>query len=223
MPYRRLKIVPGEIYHVFNRSVARQPIFLTTKDYQRGLDVLKFYIYRRPPLSFSHYKRLSSEERQNFLESLNKLTEKQVELFAFCLMPNHFHLLIKEITEGGITNLLKNFQNSYAKYFNILSNRSGALFQSQFKLVRIETDEQLIHVARYVHLNPLTSYVINKAEQLDNYAWCSFSEYLNNQPQIISKKLILSLFPSVEAFKQFTYNQIDHQRKLNKIKHLAIE
>ena len=224
MPYRRTPLVPGEIYHVFNRSVAQQPIFLTNKHYQRALELIKFYIYMRPSLSFSHYNRLAQDQKLLFWKNLQSKGVKQIEIFAYCLMPNHLHFLIKGITDKGITDFMRNLQNSYAKYFNTKEKRSGALFQSMFKAVRIETEEQFIHVGRYIHLNPLTSYLINIPDELENYPWCSFIEYLNNQTnQIINKYLMLGCFPSLKAFKTFTFNQIDHQRKLALIEHLILE
>lgn len=156
MPYRTTPLVQGEFYHVFNRSIARQPIFTRKDEYQRGLEVLNYYSYQKPPLRFSHYKRLTFKQKADFLAGLES-SKKIVQLLAFCLMPNHVHFLIKEIEDGGISRYMSNFQNSYAKYFNIKNDRTGSLFQTRFKAVRIETDEQLLHVMRYIHLNPLKS------------------------------------------------------------------
>lgn len=213
----------GEIYHVFNRSIAKQPIFLSTYDYQRALDVLTFYSYFNPSIRFSHYKRMPEAQKTEFMANLRK-GEKQVEIMTFCLMPNHIHFLIKEIKQKGISTFMSNFQNSYAKYFNIKTKRSGSLFQTMFKAVRIETDEQLIHVARYIHLNPVTAFILKTIEQLTTYPWSSFSTYLGKQTSdIINTNVILSYFPSVNKFIQFTNDQVDYQRELDKIKHLALE
>lgn len=224
MTIRKVPIVVGEIYHVFNRSVARQPIFLSNRDYQRALDVLNFYSYFDPPLRFSHYKRLPESQKTEFIENLREKGEKQVEIFAFCLMPNHFHFLIKEIREKGISTFMSNLQNSYAKYFNLKNDRSGTLFQTMFKAVRIETDEQFIHVARYIHLNPITAFILNNIEDLTIYPWSSFPIYLGkNTSDILSTSIILGYFPSVNKFIEFTKDQVNYQRELDKIKHLILE
>lgn len=224
MPYRHTPIITGEIYHVFNRSVARQTIFLHTRDYQRGLDLLDYYRFHKPRLRFSHYNRLPLEQKQNFWNELTIQGRKQIEFFTFCLMPNHVHFLAKELGNGGIANFMRNFQNSYAKYFNVKHDRSGSLFQSMFKAVRIESEEQLLHVARYIDLNPLTSYVIKDAEALGTYRWSSFGEYLKEgKSEIVDKDFLLNFFQSVEKFKQFTLDQVDYQRKLDEIKHLTLE
>lgn len=223
MTIRKVPLVVGETYHVFNRSIARQPIFLSQYDYQRALDVLIFYSYSNPPIRFSHYKRLPEPQKSDFMDNLRK-NERQVEIMAFCLMPNHVHFLIKEIKEKGISTFMSNFQNSYAKYFNLKTERSGSLFQTMFKAVRIETEEQLIHVARYIHLNPVTAFILKNIEELTAYPWSSFPIYLEKQTlDIMDTSIILSYFPSINKFIEFTKDQVNYQRELDRIKHLALE
>ncbi len=224
MPYRKTPLVTDEVYHVFNCSIAGLPIFLNNKNCQRALDTVNFYRFEKPDLRFSHYNRLPIQQKSEFLQNLKQKNTKRVKVWAYCLMPNHIHFVFKQLTENGIANFMSNLQESYAKYFNIKGERTGSLFQSMFKAVRIESDEQLIHVVRYVHLNPLTSYVIRKIKELETYPWCSFAEYVGNQNMgIIDKEDILAHFSSIKRFKDFTYNQVDYQRKLAAIKHLALE
>lgn len=90
-------------------------------------------------------------------------------------MPNHFHLLLQQIRDGGITEFISKLTNSYTRYFNIRNKRIGPLFQGEFKAVHVETDEQLIHLSRYIHLNPIVSYITKK---LESYQWFSYLEYL---------------------------------------------
>lgn len=222
--YRKTVFAPGQIYHVFNRSIAKQPIFYNTRDYQRALDTLVFYNYSNPIIRFSHYNRLSGDKKSQFMENLKDGDRKQVELLAFCLMPNHIHFLIKEVTENGVSTFMSNLQNSYAKYFNQKTDRTGSLFQTMFKAVRIETDEQLIHVARYIHLNPITAYILKDINQLKGYLWSSFIDYIGlRNLDVLNKNLVLSYFSSIEQFISFTNDQIDYQRDLDQIKHLTLE
>lgn len=224
MPYRRIPIAVGQVYHVFNRSIAREPIFLTNRDYQRVLEVIEFYSFNKPGLRFSFYHRLPADQQINFLENLRKTHKKRVDVLAYCLMPNHLHFLIHQIEYGGIERFMSNVQNSYAKYFNTKNKRSGALFQSMFKAKRIETDEQLIHVTRYIHLNPLTSYVVRDEEDLEEYPRSSYLEYLGSVGTPLSNtRQILGFYGSTEEFKKFTLDQVDYQRKLDAIKHLTLE
>lgn len=224
MPYRIHPISPGEIYHVFNRSIGNVPIFLNQRDYKRAIEVIGFYSYSKPPLRFSYFNRLTPEEKSKILTELETVHGKQIDLYSFCLMPDHLHFLIKEKGENRISTFMSNFQNSYAKYFNLRTERHGALFQSMFKAVRIETEEQLLHVCRYIHINPYVSFIVKKIEDLENYPWSSFPDYLGKRNlKFIDCKFILNHYSSTENFVKFTLDLLDFRRKLKNIKHLSLE
>lgn len=224
MPYRKTPLVKNVFYHVFNRSVARQPIFLNSWDYQRAYELLNYYRFVKPGTRYSHFKRMKVEQKTLFLAQLEKLAIKQVEIHAYCLMPNHFHLLLEQKTDNGISGFLSNFQNSYARFFNTKNNRSGSVFQLMFKAVYIETDEQLKHVVRYIHLNPLTSYLLKKFEELNQFQWSSYLDYIGKRHHsFVETGFVLKLFTSPESFVQFTNDQISYQRELERIKHLIHE
>src|SRR3972149_12060578 len=110
MPYRKTPIAINEIYHVFNRSVAKQPIFQTSKDYQRAVEVFNFYQFGKLPLRFSFYNRLPKEDKRNFIPNLPESTKPVVDIICFCLMPNHIHFLLKNLSEKGIIQFMSNFQ-----------------------------------------------------------------------------------------------------------------
>jgi putative transposase len=223
MAYRKVVLATGEIYHIFNRAVARQPIFLTKTHYLRFLNLIQYYQFAESKMSYSSFKKLKISERERILYELKKNNQTQVEIIAFCIMPNHYHLLLKQTGDAGITTFIKKVQNAYAKYFNIKQNRPGALWGSQFQAVRVETDEQLIHLSRYIHLNPSTSF-ITKIEQLENYAWSSLAQYLGaNLYEFVNQSLILSFFQNKEDYRKFVFDQSEHQRELGKIKHLLME
>lgn len=145
-----------------------------------------------------------------------------MEIFAFCLMPNHFHLLLKQKEERGISKFMNIFQNSHVRYLNTKYDRKGPLFQSIFKAIRIETDEQFLHVVRYILLNPVTAYFI-EIEELINYPWSAFSEYFTDEPAFVNKEEVLNFFKTKNDFRKFVFDQVDYQRKLDRIKHLALE
>jgi putative transposase len=139
-------------------------------------------------------------------------------------MPNHFHLLLKQLVEDGISKFMSDFQNSYTRYFNIKNKRHGPLFDTQFKAVRIKNDEQLMHVSRYIHLNPFTSFVVDSFDKLENYQWSSLPDYINeDEGQICNVSLILDLFNSKQDYRMFVLNHADYQRNLKMIKDLVIE
>lgn len=221
MPYRKQILASDQIYHSFNRSIASQNIFLTNKDYQRAINLINFY-QKPAALRFSHFLNLKKEIRNKFQE---QQAEKSplVQILAFCLMPNHIHFLLKQNVEKGISEFMKKFQQSYAKYFNLKNQRSGSLFQSMFKAVRIETDEQLLHVSRYIHLNPVSSFLVNK-EEIKKYPWSSLQDYIGEKThQFVEPDLILANFGSREKYGEFVTDQINYQQELEKIKHIALD
>ena len=224
MPSRKVVLANDEIYHVVNRGVNYQNIYEHKRDYKRALISIKFYQYDRLPLSLSHFLNLNKDEQQEIFKSIKKKSKKMVDIFAYCLMPNHFHLLVKQKIDNGISKYLSNFQNSYTKYFNLSKKRTGHLFQGQFKAVRIEIEEQFIHVARYIHLNPFTSYIVKDFEDLKKYPWSSLPEYLNiSNYDICEKKELLAHFDTLKEFKKHIIDQQNYLEEINKIEHLTFE
>lgn len=214
----------GQSYHVFNRGINKQPIFLNIREYKRAQQVLRFYSFKSPRIKFSKLLFLSQENQIKFWGDLQKDNNKLVEIICYCFMPNHFHFLLKQEIDNGISRFMSNFQNSYTRYFNTKHEGIGPLLQGQFKAVRVEDENQLLHLSRYIHLNPYSSFVVKEIKDLINYPWSSFPEYLGKaEVDICSKDIILSNFKSIEAYRKFVFDQADYQRKLDIIKHLSLE
>lgn len=223
MPYRQIPLVFDEIYHVFNRGVARLPIYSHKSNFSRFLELIDYYRFDKTPTSFSNLKKLPVDERSRILQYIRNENQPHVEILTFCLMDNHYHFILKQKTQNGIVKFISNLQNSYAKYFNTKSERSGPLFQPMFKAVRIVTDEQLLHVSRYIHLNPSTGYLV-KINDLENYPWSSLQDYLGNiEHHFVDITLINGLIGNKKKYREFIYNQAEYQRKLADIKHLILE
>jgi putative transposase len=224
MPGRKIPLVTNQFYHVLNRGISLQPAFVTRRDYQRAIEVLVYYQNEKPPLRYSQFLALTNKRRKQILDGLSEKREFLVEIIAYCLMPNHFHFMIKQLKKEGISKFMSNFTNSYTRYFNVKNKRNGPLFEGKFKAIRIETDEQLLHLSRYIHLNPYSSYVVKTLKDLKNYAFSSFSEYLGNaEINICSKEIVLGQFKNVELYKKFVFDQADYQKRLEEIKHLTLE
>lgn len=214
-------LATDEIYHVFNKSVGHEDIFTGKKESNRFINLIDYYRFN-PGLSYSKYKNLPTEDRKKFYDSIKSLP-KIVEIYAYAFMPNHFHLIIKQLEENGIQKFLSNIQNGFAKYFNIKNERSGTLFQKAFKAKRIVNDEIFLHLSRYIHLNPVTSYLIGPNE-LATYPWTSYPIYLTNKKNdLINTETIITLSGSKEKYINFVDNQVDYQKKLHKIKKLLFE
>lgn len=212
MPYRIIPFVSDYFYHIFNRGTEKRQIFESNRDRSRFLKTIQYYQYEGPKPRFSKF----------FISNLQKFSpdRKIVEIVSYCLMPNHFHLLIKQLKEGGISEFMSKFSNSYTKYFNTKYKRVGALLQGQFKAVLVESDEQLLHLSRYIHLNPLSSFLV---KNLDQYQWSSYSEYINGTKGICSKEDVASFFKTPQDYKQFVLDQADYAQKLEIIKHQLID
>lgn len=224
MPGRKIPLVTDELYHVINRGAASQPVFLKQKDYLRGLETILYYQNQNPPLRYSFFLRLPKEQRAKLLERSKSKSKFWIEIIAYCLMPNHLHLLVKQVRDRGISSFMSQFTNSYTRYFNTKQKRVGPLFQGKFKAVRVETDEQLIHLSRYIHLNPYTSYVVKTLKGLESYLYSSLPEYLGRQESsYCNREIVLHNFKSVSSYRKFVLDQADYQRRLEEIKHLALE
>ncbi|MBI2011186.1 transposase [Candidatus Daviesbacteria bacterium] len=221
--FRKVVLANDQIYHIFNRAIDRQTIFNTRWEYGRAVEAFRFCRFADLPFRFSHLLNLPEGDRQRVIQDLNQNKEKLVDIIAFCIMPNHFHFILKQLKDNGISKFISNFTNSYTKYFNTKHERKGHLFEGLFKAVLVETDEQLIHLSRYIHLNPVASFLV-KVGDLENHPWSSFPEYLNlTSDNLCQKEVVLGYFSSIEAYKQFVLDQVKYAQELEKIKHLLIE
>ena len=169
----------NEIYHIYNRGVEKRTIFLKGRDYQRFLDGI--YLFNTPmPVRLDQREDIEAEINENNKNPL-------VEVLSFCLMPNHFHLLLRQRKENGIPLFMQKLCTGYTMYFNKVNDRVGSLFQNKFKAVRIVTDEHLFCIPHYIHLNPLEIMGINinkktdidsVVKRLENYPGSSLSDFM---------------------------------------------
>lgn len=211
------------VYHILSRGVNRAPIFLDARDYRRFFSVFDYCRYSDYPFKFSFFKTLSQEQREKIRSGLE---EKFISVIAYCLMPNHFHFVLRQEKDNGIVSFINRLLTSYTKFFNTKHKRSGPLFDGRFKAVLVETDEQLLHLVRYVHLNPYSSAVVGSIDDLSSYPWSSLAEYLDHGRDsgiCDAKEMILSQFPNKEKFRKFIFDQAGYQKRLEEIKHLLVE
>ena len=224
MPYRWTKAYTDEIYHLYNRGVARQKVFLNASDYRRFERTLAYYQQAKPPLSFSLYFRMSDDRQQEVLSTFVP-SSKLVEILAYCLMPNHYHLIVKQITKDGISTFIRRASNSYTKYVNTRYERVGPLFQGPYKIKHVTTDEQLIHLSKYVHLNPVVASLVQESNLLTYLhsslpQYCSSKRYSGMLP--VEKDLILSNFESHSAYKEYVFSA-SHEREYEVISDLILD
>ena len=201
MPNRE-KIALGEYYHIYNRGSDKMLIFRNRNDLDRFFDSLTFFNSKKPIVSL--------REARN--EENKKRNDRLVELVCYCLNPNHFHLLLKEISEGGISEFMKRLGGGYTWYFNNKYRRSGNLFQGTFKSIRIESNEQLLHLGAYINLN----WKVHKISGLTaGKIRSSWEEYLGKSKEnICAKEIILKQFKSVKDYKNFTESSLEKILKI---------
>ncbi|MBA3723567.1 MAG: transposase [Candidatus Levybacteria bacterium] len=219
---RKLTFINDGYYHIYNRGIDRRVTYTNKREYQRMLNLLSFYQYRTIPIRYSRFAEAKEDIRQNYYEQM-KESGKIIEVIAYCFMPNHFHLLLKQREESGIATYTANVVNAYTKYFNKKYQRTGSLFQGVFKAVYVETDEQLVHLVRYIHLNPVASSLILQ-EQLDTFPWSSHSLYVNlANNDLIEHKTSTMIKKIVPDYEVFIKDQISYAKELEKIKHMTFE
>ncbi len=222
MALRKTILATNEIYHVYNRGVEKRPIFLNKREYDRFIQIINYYRFANCPVKFSKFKVLPAEEKDNILKKLKGESNVLVDIYAFCLMPNHFHFLLKQLTDKGISKFIGKITNGFSHYFNIRHGRSGHLFQGNFGAVRIEDNEQFIHTSRYIHLNPVTSYLI-ELKDLNSYLYSSYPEYMGELVGFTNTKEVLANFKNVDEYKKFTEDQADYAKTLGNIQRLTLE
>ena len=211
---RKVPLVPGEIYHIFNKSIAEYKIFNSRKEFLRIKELVSYYQWEKIDLRFS---------RREMTDQLDtrRVSDKLVDILAYCLMPTHIHLILKQLKDKGISVFMSQISNSYARYFNIKHERKGSLWESQFKNILITNDEQLLHLTRYIHLNPSTAFLVNNPEDWEFSSYKEFLREVEGKNRICSFEDTIDINPA--SYKKFVEDRISYQRELAKIKDLILE
>ncbi len=230
--------VNNQIYHIYNRGVEKRNIFLDKQDYFRFIHNL-FEFNDEEPAANIYYKlpHLQSYEVQlRKVEVRERAPRKMfVEILAFCLMPNHFHLLIEQKVDNGIVRFMQKLGTGYTNYFNNKNKRVGSLFQGRFKAILIEKDSHFIHLPYYIHFNPLDiNYPewrnkeiknLNEAVKfLENYRWSSFPDYIGkkNFPSVTQREFLNEFLDGPEQYKKDTLRWLK-EIDLEEINELILE
>ncbi|MBQ7876466.1 MAG: transposase [Clostridia bacterium] len=143
---------------------------------------------------------LANRDYQKFLELLQELKEKKMfEIYAFCLMTNHVHLVIKESVPREISDIMKRLIGSYTQWFNYKYGKSGSLTESRYKSRTVETDEYFLHLIRYIHQNPIKAGIV---EKINEYKWSSYENYLADNPGLVNTEFLLEILPK-HSYEEF--------------------
>lgn len=202
---RKEPIVTGEYYHVFSRGTDRRLTYYDDDDRERFVrGMIVFNTTDRKPREL-RYVRVRPER------SLRPL----VRVMSYALMPNHHHFLVEQVVEGGLALFMQRLGAGYACYFNRRHNRTGCLWESEYKAVRIETDAQLLHISRYIHLNPLKLFIPDWKDNgvpdwqiaqtvLLSYPWSSYRHFLElEHDSVVDTGALLNLFKNSNEYENF--------------------
>lgn len=247
MPHEKRQFENGELYHIVTRRIGNELLFGDIHDYYRGI----FSIYE---FNNANSVRIAQrrQERARFkkaVQSVQGLTlsdsdkvrpctlepdkrDKMVEVLSFSLMPNHIHLILRQLKDNGISKFMQKFGSGYASYFKERYNQKGTghFFQDRFVAVPITTDDQLRIVFVYVHTNAISLIEPNWKEEgiknpkkvikfLENYKWHSYPDYIGkkNFPSVTERKFLLEVMGGKEGCREAVENWVQHKEKLRKM------
>lgn len=254
---KKPEFINGEMYHIYNRGVEKRKIFLVDKDRFRFIHDLFEFNDVKPALPSNLYfsirnpSNVSPEKISQCLEveplNIEKKREKTtssilkrkrkllVELLAFCLMPNHYHLLVRQKVNGGIVKFMHKIGTGYTVYFNQKNKRVGSLFQGRFKAAAIRSESHFISIPYYIHLNPLDliapkwkekpiKNLMKSMKFLENYRWSSFPDYLNkkNFPSVTQREYLNDILGTPTQHKKDIKDWLI-ERDLSDINDLLLE
>lgn len=225
----------NEIYHIVSRGVADYPIFKNIDDYYRG--IFSLYEFNTiTPVTIRERRKIRVKEKKLNRGLTSDTRELLVDILAFCFMPNHVHLLLKQIKNEGISQFMKKLGTGYAAYFNKKYDRKGHLFQGRFKAVHIKNDKQLETVFVYIHSNAISliepkwkEIGIKEPESvvefLEDYKWSSYLDYIGkkNFPSVTDREFILKIMNGEPGCKEFVDAWVKYKGKISEFINLSLE
>ena len=178
MPYRKDAFAAGEIYHVYNRGVDGAPIFADPENY--------LYLLRK-------------------VKSL--LREQPIRVLAYCLMPNHYHFVLRQEGELPLSSFIQRLFQTYTQAYNKRQGRRGPLFEGRFRHVLVDRDEYALHLCRYVHLNPVAGGLVSRP---DLWPYSNYLEWIRARPgTLVDRAFVGQYFPSAQAYASFVKDGIE--------------
>jgi len=227
-------LITGEIYHIVIRAINGLKLFHREKDYFRMIHDL-FEFNDEEPVSWQYRQRYGKRSRRIDGRKRKLL----VELLAFCFMPNHVHLLVRQVTDGGISKFMRKIGAGYSAYYNRKYKRVGHVFQGRYRIVHISNDNQLRVVFVYIHTNPVA--IVSpgwkeggiKIKDLDEvieflekeYCWSSYPDYLGNKnfPSITIREWLTQEMGGVEGCREFVNDWLQYKKETADLEKIAIE
>jgi len=230
---RRTQFVNGEFYHVYNRGVEKRDIFIDEQDYFRAIHAL--YVFN----DTNSHLHLAREIVRGPTSTISRETKPPqrdllVDIIAYCLMPNHYHLFLQQRQKDGIAKFMQKLGTGYTMYFNKRYERSGVLFQGKFKSILVNKEKYFLTLLNYMHLNPVDLIQSDWKEEgiknwqkvhkfLEEYRWSSYRDYIGikNFPSVINNKPSIGYFPKSGEYKNYVIEWL--RRDIQPIENLTLE
>lgn len=221
MTIRKENLTNEECYHVFSRSISKYIVFNDGAEYSRLVDLMSLCRYHNFRYKYSEFVDLDPALQLAVRQNLKEENEILVEIVAYCLMPTHIHLVVQQVIDDGIAKFIGRILNGYSRYFNTKHKRLGPLWSSRFKSVHVSSNDQLLHLTRYIHLNPTSANIVKKPEE---WQFSSYNEYNGSGNNLSGLCKFEHLFDFKPAqYKKFVESRKLYQKDLAKIKKLIIE
>lgn len=235
---RKEKLTIGEYYHVYSRVILGMPEFSDKDNANKLAQTFLLANSTKSSQAFDYLRNYRTATLEKAIE-ISKSGERLSEILCYAIMPNHYHLLIKEIKENGVSDFIRRCNTSIAKYINTKNERRGSLFEGSFKAKHIDSNEYLLHLSVYIHLNPLDflsskdwrenklkNWELEKKKIL-SYKWSSLRHYLTPS----STSDVDEIISGIEIIKNQFKDESDYERfikewsvdSLNKMGGLIIE
>lgn len=234
MPQRREQFVTDEFYHIVMRALDDNLIFKDVNDYYRGIfSIYEFNNTKPVNISIRRRNRAIEKKREKMCDIgsrtdlINDERDKFVEILAFCFMPNHIHLLVRQIKDRGISKFMQKVGIGISKYLNKKYQRKGHVFQDAFKSVHIDNDKQLMTVFNYIHINPLSLREPGWKEKgirdieksikfIDDYKWSSYQDYIGikNFPSVTEREFLKDLMDNADGCKDAVKNWLEYKKEI---------
>jgi REP element-mobilizing transposase RayT len=221
----RKPFVIGEFYHVFNRGVDKRNIFSDEYDLVRFLESMIVFNSIEPIGSIYEH----SFNKEKLLGSSTPKSERLVNIVAYCLISNHFHLILEQVAEKGISEYMRRLGVGYTNYFNLREERSGCLFQGTFKSRHVTTDEYLLHLSAYVNLNDQVHQFGNQlGSSTPKLTRSSWEEYVGEvKLPICEKDVILGRFKNAGEYKKYAESALvtmmERKKNEKELRRLVLE
>ena len=210
---RKTIFANGEYYHIYNRGVDKRSVFLNEKDYDRFLVCLQEF-NRPDPIGSLYEKHIRDEKGSS--TPMGVELPKLVEIIAYCLNSNHYHLILKQISEKGVEKFMHKVSTGYTNYFNRKCERSGALFQGRFKSIHVDSNEYLLYLSAYVNRNNFIHSYNSKGSSTplgEEWKYCSAADYIGKRNgTLCNKSIILDQFKDGE-YEEFLDKNAQHLKE----------